>query len=53
MRKIDPEFDVFDLEKESTAIFESSFNLYLEGDIDMIEKCCSEQALGYFKTLIK
>ncbi|KRX00901.1 hypothetical protein PPERSA_09507 [Pseudocohnilembus persalinus] len=53
MRKYDPEFDLWELEKESRVIFETAYNHYLEGDIDILEKYCSEQALGYFKTLIK
>lgn len=53
MREIDPEFDLFELEKEAKVIFETTFNLYLQGDLKSLQKVCGEMALGYFKVMLK
>lgn len=53
MRLIDPEFDLFELEKEAKVIFENIYNLYLRGELSTLEKVCGEMALGYFKVLLK
>lgn len=34
MRMIDPDFDLFELEKEAKVIFENTYNLYLRGELD-------------------
>ncbi len=35
------------------GIFQEIYNHFLAGNLEMIEKCCSDMALGYFKTLLK
>ncbi|CAD8122867.1 unnamed protein product [Paramecium sonneborni] len=53
MRLIDPDFDLYELEKEAKVIFEQIYNLYLVGDLESLQKVCGEAALGYFKVLLK
>ncbi|CAD8123696.1 unnamed protein product [Paramecium sonneborni] len=53
MRMIDPNFDIYELEKEAKVIFEQIYNLYLVGDLESLQKVCGEAALGYFKVLLK
>ena len=53
MRMIDPDFDLFELEKEAKVIFQNIYHLFLQGDLKQLEKCCGEMALGYFKVLLK
>ncbi|CAD8072647.1 unnamed protein product [Paramecium primaurelia] len=53
MRMIDPDFDLYELEKEAKVIFEQIYNLYLLGDLESLQKVCGEAALGYFKVLLK
>lgn len=53
MRKIVPDFDLHELEEEAKEIFSLTFVYYLCGDLSMLEKCCGESALGYFKVLLK
>lgn len=53
MRMLEKKFDVFELEKDARGIFRDAYNTYLRGDVELLEKMCSEVALAYFKTLIK
>lgn len=36
MRLIDPDFDLYELEKEAKVIFEQIYNLYLRGDLESL-----------------
>lgn len=42
MRKYDPDFDLWELEKETRVIFENAYNTFLEGDVESLEKYCGE-----------
>ena len=35
------------------GIFRDIYDAYLEGDLEKLEKTCSDQALGYFKAMLK
>ena len=52
IRKWDPEFDLLDFEKEAQYIFEEVYAKYLEHDIEYLEGVCTNEALGYFKSMI-
>jgi import inner membrane translocase subunit TIM44 len=53
MRKIDPTFDLYELEDDAKGIFEAAYTTYLNGKLDLLEKMCGEMALGYFKVLLR
>eukprot|EP00331_Platyophrya_macrostoma_P034874 CAMPEP_0176443002 /NCGR_PEP_ID=MMETSP0127-20121128/22154_1 /TAXON_ID=938130 /ORGANISM="Platyophrya macrostoma, Strain WH" /LENGTH=438 /DNA_ID=CAMNT_0017828129 /DNA_START=53 /DNA_END=1369 /DNA_ORIENTATION=+ len=53
MKKIDPTFDIYELERDAAGIFNDIYNAFLEGDLEKIEKQCGDMALGYFKVLLK
>ena len=53
MRLRDPNFDLFTLEYQSKVIFESIYLLYLQGELETLQKVCGERAIGYLKVLLK
>lgn len=68
MRRIDPEFDIYELERDAKVdinpfifisdlilkgIFRYVYNAFLHGDLTNIEKQCGDMALGYFRVLLK
>eukprot|EP01017_Pseudomicrothorax_dubius_P019126 TRINITY_DN21051_c0_g1_i1.p1 TRINITY_DN21051_c0_g1~~TRINITY_DN21051_c0_g1_i1.p1 ORF type:complete len:131 (-),score=51.14 TRINITY_DN21051_c0_g1_i1:108-443(-) len=53
MKKIDPDFDIIDMEEEVTHIFEKVHNAYLSNDTETLSKLCSSDALGFHKALLR
>jgi len=53
MRKIDPNFDLFEFEKEVDFIFKKFFEAFLNDDIDFLEKVSANAALGMMSGVIK
>eukprot|EP00331_Platyophrya_macrostoma_P015913 CAMPEP_0176475096 /NCGR_PEP_ID=MMETSP0127-20121128/43409_1 /TAXON_ID=938130 /ORGANISM="Platyophrya macrostoma, Strain WH" /LENGTH=404 /DNA_ID=CAMNT_0017870639 /DNA_START=37 /DNA_END=1247 /DNA_ORIENTATION=+ len=47
MRKMDPTFDIYELERDARGIFNDIYSA------KRIEKQCGDMALGYFKVLLK
>eukprot|EP00331_Platyophrya_macrostoma_P031435 CAMPEP_0176448884 /NCGR_PEP_ID=MMETSP0127-20121128/26099_1 /TAXON_ID=938130 /ORGANISM="Platyophrya macrostoma, Strain WH" /LENGTH=333 /DNA_ID=CAMNT_0017836019 /DNA_START=37 /DNA_END=1039 /DNA_ORIENTATION=- len=52
MRKMDPTFDIYELERDARGIFNDIYSAFLQGDLERIEKQCGDMALGYFKVLL-
>lgn len=53
MKQYDPNFDLWKLEGEVMTIFQNVYKLFLEEDLEKLEKVCGEVALGRFKVLLK
>src|SRR3990167_792449 len=52
MRKVYPEFDLFELEDDTREIFQRLYEAFLRRDLEYVEKVAEDQALGYFKASI-
>lgn len=52
MRKVYPEFDLFELEDDTKEIFQRLYEAYLRRELEYVEKVAEDQALGYFKASI-
>lgn len=53
MRKLRPDFDLWELEDDARGIFEHVYMQYLTGNVEELEKITTETALAYFRSLIK
>lgn len=48
MRKVDPDFDIFELEDDAKEIFKSAYEAFLKGDEEYISKVSDGEARGFF-----
>jgi len=53
IRKIDPDFDIFELEKEVDYMFKVFMEASLRDDLEYIEKVSASQALGQMTGIIR
>lgn len=48
MRKVDPDFDIFELEDDAKEIFKVTYEAFLKGDEEYLTKVSDGEARGYF-----
>jgi import inner membrane translocase subunit TIM44 len=53
MRKVDPNFDLFELEKEVDMIFKQFYEAFLRDETELLEKVSASTALGMMSAIIK
>lgn len=53
MRKYDPTFSIYELEKEATVIFKDAYHSFLNEKLSELDYKASEQAYEYFSAHIK
>lgn len=49
MKRRDPDFNYLDQEDDSRAIFQQIFTSFLYKELSVLEECCSDTALAFFK----
>ena len=53
MRKVDPDFDMFELEDDAKEIFKRLYEAYLNRDGEYVSKVCDNEARGFFLASIR
>ena len=53
MKLFDPNFDIYEFEREAKVIFEETYKSYLLGELNVLEKICGETALAYFRVNLR
>ena len=53
MKLFDPNFDIYEFEREAKVIFEETYKSFLLGELSVLEKICGETALAYFRVNLR
>jgi hypothetical protein len=53
MRKYEPDFDLFEFEKEVDEVLKQLLNAFFKDDLDTVQRLSSETALGQLTGIIK
>eukprot|EP00828_Plagiopyla_frontata_P047052 TRINITY_DN8594_c0_g1_i2.p1 TRINITY_DN8594_c0_g1~~TRINITY_DN8594_c0_g1_i2.p1 ORF type:complete len:192 (+),score=37.91 TRINITY_DN8594_c0_g1_i2:566-1141(+) len=51
MRKLQPDFDLWEFEEDAKGIFAGIYTIFLQNNFELLQKVCGEVSFQYFKVL--